>query len=141
MRALLVAAGLLLSACASSSSFGPIPAAPTAEELAAAQQRAVAESAGGMPVWITRPDGQDYVRAYPPRALSAGIPGRVTMDCILQADGSLRCAPRDDGEPEHNFEHAALLLSTLFRMAPEDSAGVPVAGRPYELTIRFVTRR
>jgi hypothetical protein len=63
------------------------------------------------------------------------------MDCLFQVDGTLRCAPRDDGEPEHNFEQAALLISTQFRATPLDSAGRSVEHRPYEVTIVFRTTR
>jgi hypothetical protein len=112
--------------------FGPIPPPPSAEELAAA------EPLVGRPVWTHQPVGQDFIVAYPRNALNAGRGnGRVVLNCIVQADGSLRCAAEDDGDPAHDFERGALYLSTRFAMAAQDQSGAAVEGRRHRLPIIF----
>ena len=36
--------------------------------------------------WIERPEGGDFARAYPMRALREGVSGRVDIQCVIQSD-------------------------------------------------------
>ena len=41
------------------------------------------------PQWITRPNGDDFARFYPRRALDSNIEGRASLSCLVGADGRL----------------------------------------------------
>ncbi|HWA00120.1 MAG TPA: TonB family protein [Caulobacterales bacterium] len=89
------------------------------------------------PQWITRPNGRDFARFYPPRALDRGMEGRVVMDCLVGADGRLTCTVTSEEPAGWNFGSAAVQISRQFRMQPRLENGRPTEGGRYRLTIPF----
>ena len=106
--------------------------APTAEELEQAGEILI----GRIP-WLEQPAAQDYANNYPQEALDHEREGRVVLDCIIQADGYLACAPQDDGA-EFDFERATLAVAAKLRAAPQTEDGQPTAGRRIRRTFRWV---
>ncbi|MBL8531036.1 MAG: TonB family protein, partial [Hyphomonadaceae bacterium] len=70
------------------------------------------------PTWIERPTGRDFARFYPPRALERNQEGRVTLDCIVNADGRISCTVTSEEPSGWGFGEAAVRISRSFRMAP-----------------------
>lgn len=134
MMARAVLALLALAACSTpqqSRHFDPIPDAPRARAVA---QAVLWET----PTFTAMPDGRDFAAAYPRDALAMGIGGRVTLGCIIQDGGALACRAYDDGERRFDFERAALLVSTRFRVPTTDETGASTVGRRVNRTIVFV---
>lgn len=139
MRWLLLASLLgLMTACATppvspeeqAAHFGPVPDAPTAEQLASTDIAANV-------VWIARPDGADYRLVWPQDAWFAEAEATVGLDCLVRADGTVACAADDDGWPQYNFEQAARFLSTRFRLAPQNRGGESIVGKRIKINISF----
>lgn len=142
MRSLLAVIALVaLTGCvtapaspeAQAAHFGPIPAAPTREQLISA--KALTDH-----IWLSRPQFTDYVMLYPRNAWEAEIQARVQLDCLVQEGGSLACAAEDDGWPQYDFEQAARNLSTRFRVAPQTGSGEQAAGRRLRVQVAFLLR-
>ncbi len=110
--------------------FGPVPPAPSIEQL---------EHAEFARNWVysARPRVDDYTLLYPRNAWFAQVQTGVVLNCIVQEDGSIACAAKDDGMPEYDFEQAARNLSTQFRLEPLTSDGESVAGKRIVLRIVF----
>lgn len=135
MRGALLAALLALAACVSAqqySNFDAIPPEPSARAVAAA-------TLWETPVFTAMPNARDFADAYPRDALATHISGRVSLGCIVQAGGALACRAYDDGERRFDFERAALLVCTRFRVAETDQSGASTIGRRVNRTILFVT--
>ena len=81
------------------------------------------------PAWITRPDGDDFVHAYPPAALEAGVEGRSTMQCLVEGGGTLSdCRVISETPVGKGFGEAELELAPKFRMETTTIDGQPVGG-------------
>lgn len=135
MRVAVVAVLLALAGCVSAqqySNFDPIPRAPSARAVAAA-------TLWDTPTFTAMPSARDFADAYPRDALAMHISGRVSLGCIVQQGGALACRAYDDGERRFDFERAALLVCTRFRVAETDQAGASTVGRRVNRTILFVT--
>lgn len=89
------------------------------------------------PTWLQRPDGRDFARHYPPRALDRGQEGRVTLDCIVNADGRISCTVTAEEPSGWGFGEAAIRISRSFRMAPATRDGAPTSGGRVRVPIRF----
>ncbi|HRP10723.1 MAG TPA: energy transducer TonB, partial [Terricaulis sp.] len=89
------------------------------------------------PTWVQRPDGRDFARHYPPRALDRGQEGRVTLDCIVNADGRISCTVTSEEPSGWGFGEAAIRISRSFRMAPATRDGAPTSGGRVRVPIRF----
>ncbi|MBX3510003.1 MAG: energy transducer TonB [Hyphomonadaceae bacterium] len=89
------------------------------------------------PTWIERPTGRDFARFYPPRALERNQEGRVTLDCIVNADGRISCTVTSEEPSGWGFGEAAVRISRSFRMAPATRDGVPTSGGRVRVPIRF----
>jgi periplasmic protein TonB len=89
------------------------------------------------PQWLQRPDGRDFARHYPPRALDRGQEGRVTLDCIVNADGRINCTVTGEEPSGWGFGEAAIRISRSFRMAPATRNGAPTSGGRVRVPIRF----
>ncbi len=106
--------------------------APSQTELDAATMLTVM-------VWTDRPTAQDFNSYYPPAAIEQNLGGRATLDCLIQADGSLRCAISSEEPEDVGFGLAALGIARTFRAAPEVD-GQPTAGGRVRIPITFRTR-
>lgn len=113
--------------------FGPVPEAPSAEMLAAAE--VVTNYA-----WLSRPSNADYIMVYPRDAWFKEVQTTVGLDCLVGDDGGVACAADDDGWPQYDFEQAARNLSTRFRLAPYTRDGVPIAGKRIKISVAFRLR-
>lgn len=88
----------------------------------------------GSVVYTQVPTGQDFARHYPARALSEKQEGRVVLDCIVQADQSLKCAIATEDPVGYGFGSATMSLSGVFRIAAMHE-GAPTAGKRVALPI------
>jgi len=90
------------------------------------------------PDWVRRPTAAQSDRAYPQRALQAGIGGSATLQCVVQADGSVgSCAVTSETPNGYGFGRAASSLSRHFRMSPRTVDGRAVSGSRVNVTLRF----
>jgi hypothetical protein len=68
------------------------------------------------------PVGQDYARAYPPRALRAGQEGVGILCCTLRADRTLACESRFEAPAHFGFGAASVAIAGRFRVTEESYA-------------------
>lgn len=114
---------------------------PTQEQLDAAELLETVP-------WVERPDAMDFASVYPTitRGEIGGITrggevmpeGRVTLDCIVQADYRLACRPTYTAQ-NAVFVRPALLVATKFKVAETTPEGAPTVGRLVRRTLRFVS--
>jgi TonB family protein len=88
--------------------------------------------------WAQRPDGRDFARLYPARALQRGLSGGAVLICAVRGDGGLDCAVEQEQPAGQGFGAAALQLSAAFQLAPE-ALGAPgrAPGDRFRLPISF----
>jgi protein TonB len=89
------------------------------------------------PQWLERPDGRDFARHYPPRALERGREGRVTLDCVVNADGRISCSVANEDPDGWGFGEAAIRISRSFKIAPRLENGAPTEGGRLRVPITF----
>jgi TonB family protein len=91
------------------------------------------------PDWAREPDGDDYGRIYPDRAISHGVTlANTVMDCQVRADGRLDpCTIKSEAPPGYGFGAAALRIAVYFKMKPTDRDGAPTAGRHVLIPVHF----
>jgi TonB family protein len=87
--------------------------------------------------WLERPGSDQFLRFYPPAALEQQLPGRVTIDCLVSADGRLSCTALSEEPQGLGFGEAALRVSRHFRMAAQTTDGRRTAGGRVRQVIRF----
>jgi protein TonB len=91
------------------------------------------------PTWLRRPNGRDYERYYPARALERGQGGRVILDCVVAADGRINCAVASEDPPGWSFGEAAVRISRSFQMSPRLENGAATEGGRVRVPIVFQT--
>ncbi len=89
------------------------------------------------PTWLERPNGRDFQREYPERALEREREGRVVLDCVVNASGRISCSVASEDPTGWGFGPAALRISRSFRMAPATSDGSPTDGGRVRVPIAF----
>ncbi len=90
------------------------------------------------PDWVQRPSGDQLMRAYPNRAIEAGITGSAQLNCAVQVDGRLNdCRIVSETPARQGFGRAATSLSRYFRMSPRTVDGQAVEGARVTVGIRF----
>jgi len=87
--------------------------------------------------WLERPNGNDYARFYPPRAMDRGQEGRVVLDCLVSGDGRISCSVISEDPPNWGFGDASLRIARQFRIAPQTADGRPTTGGRVRQTIRW----
>ncbi|MBY0563021.1 MAG: energy transducer TonB [Hyphomonadaceae bacterium] len=91
------------------------------------------------PLWIERPDGRSFARHYPDQAMAGSIDGAATLDCLVAADGRLRCRITMESPLGAGFGAAALRIASHFRVL-EDRSGASAIGKRVRIPIRFDVR-
>ena len=88
------------------------------------------------PKWRLEPVGEDFSRAYPPKAKTSG---QGDLNCMVTDKGGLTdCIVTDVAPLGAGFGEAILMLAPRYRMEPLGKNGAPVAGRPIKIPIRFI---
>ena len=90
------------------------------------------------PSWISQPSGDQLMRAYPDRALERGLAGAATLNCMVEANGTVSGCSIISETPEGNgFGRAAQQLSRHFRINPRTVDGAAEGSR-VSINLRFV---
>ena len=113
----------------------PTPEAPPAREPVAEPPPArVIRN----PSWVRQPTAEQMMRAYPDRAIAAGTAGSVSLNCLVEANGSVSdCAVAGETPAGQGFGRAAQNLSRHFRVSPRTVDGAPEGSR-VAINLRFV---
>lgn len=89
------------------------------------------------PSWLRQPSGDQLMRAYPPRALNAEVSGAATLNCLVQANGSVTdCAVTRETPGGYGFGRAAQGLSRHFQINPRTVDGAAQGSR-VNINLRF----
>lgn len=90
------------------------------------------------PSWARQPNAEQMMRAYPDRALERGIGGTATLNCLVQANGSIAgCDVTGETPAGQGFGRAAQSLSRHFRINPRTVDGAATGSRVV-VSLRFV---
>ena len=87
--------------------------------------------------WVSRPNGDDLRFFYPMQAYANNRSGSAELQCLVMADGALRCRARNEAPAGAGFGDAARRLSTMLRVEPTDAAGVSTTNRQVIIPVRF----
>ena len=87
--------------------------------------------------WTRRPGPGEFDRFYPPRANQEQQSGRVSLDCLVAADGRISCTVLSESPEGWHFGDAAMRISQYFRMAPQTSDGRPTSGGHARVNLTF----
>ena len=83
----------------------------------------------GLPRWLAKPSGQDFLKVYPRKAMARRLAGRAVISCSLLATGRLAgCVIAEETPAEGGFGAAALRLAPKFLLSPVDQDGKSVVG-------------
>lgn len=89
------------------------------------------------PSWARQPSGEQMMRAYPERAVVAGISGSASLNClVLPGGGVTDCNVTRETPGGYGFGRAAQGLSRHFRMNPRTVDGAAEGSR-VAITLRF----
>ncbi len=90
------------------------------------------------PRWISKPTGDQLMRAYPTRALERGITGSATLSCRVRVNGSISdCSVVSETPGGQGFGRAAVQLSRYFAISPRTEDGRVVDGARVNVGVRF----
>jgi len=94
------------------------------------------------PVWSQAPSYAQVVAAYPSRARTESVGGRVSLECTLAADGHFQesCLVRNEEPVGYGFGAAAVELARMFVTSPTLSDGKSAVGANLRLPFTFSTR-
>lgn len=113
-------------------------AAPTGTETRPAEPAPAGPPVITQPNWISRPSGDQLMRAYPSAALERGQTGLATLECRVRVDGTLTgCTVASETPAGRGFGRAAQSLGRHFRMSPLTVDGRPVDGGRVTFGVRF----
>jgi TonB family protein len=87
--------------------------------------------------WVRAPGARDFARHYPERALEQEQSGRVVLDCVASASGSLSCSIAEEDPRGWGFGAAAMSIARQARIEPTAADGSSVAGRHVRLPLSF----
>lgn len=106
----------LLAACATPGDIQPMP--PIPQELADQIHEQSMTDCGSARAGIT---DADYWRAYPPRAMDAGVQGWVVLRVVVAPDGALTSVQPVQAAPAGVFEDAAVSIVSRMTFPVHDS--------------------
>lgn len=89
------------------------------------------------PRWLARPGPREFERFYPARAREREKSGKVTLDCLVAADGALGCRVAREDPEGWGFGAAALRIAPSFRIAPRMEDGRATEGGTVRVDITF----
>lgn len=113
----------------------PVPEAPPAREPVAEPPLARVIN---NPSWIRQPTADQMMQAYPNRAIDRRIAGSVSLNCLVEANGTVSgCAVASETPAGQGFGRAAQNLSRHFRVSPRTVDGAPEGSR-VAINLRFV---
>jgi hypothetical protein len=115
---------------------------PTLAQRGMRSEPTEAQWSAGVPAagalhWLSRPNGDDLRFFYPIQAWNNGRAGSARLQCLVIADGNLRCRARNETPAGAGFGQAARRLSTLLRVDATDAAGQPTLNRRVEIPVQF----
>ncbi|HYC69113.1 energy transducer TonB [Brevundimonas sp.] len=111
----------------------PEPVVDVAPTVVRPQPPAVITS----PRWVRQPSAEQLMRAYPDRALRAGVGGLVTLNCLVQPNGRVAdCNVAGETPGNYGFGRAAEGLTRYFQIAPRTVNGAAEGSR-VNIAIRF----
>ena len=89
------------------------------------------------PSWARQPSGEQMMRAYPSRAITAGVSGSASLNCLVLASGAVTdCNVTRETPGGYGFGRAAQGLSSHFRVNPRTVDGAAVGSR-VAINLRF----
>lgn len=120
-------------------SLAPVPeASGAAMATAPVEAGPAAAPVIANPDWRRRPTPDQLARACPERALSRGVSGSATLNCVVTASGAVTdCQIIAETPVGQGFGRAAERLSRYFAMNPRTVDGDPVAGARVLIPLRF----
>ncbi|MFZ4121700.1 MAG: TonB family protein [Caulobacterales bacterium] len=127
----------------------PLPLAPAASDAVNASARGLSEAVrpvsapelrAGEIVWVNRINPERLAAAYPPRALSSGVGGRVVLNCTILIDGLVRCAVASETPAGQGFGAAAMRAAAGMRVSPQLDNGATSQGVTTQVPVVFQTR-
>lgn len=89
--------------------------------------------------WAQRPDGHQFWRHYPTRAMDIGQSGMVILHCTVLADYALDCSAVYEGPEGWGFAEAALRIARSFRVLAQGPDSADTVGQTVRMPIRFRT--
>lgn len=91
----------------------------------------------GNPSWSRQPSAEQMTRAYPSRAISGGVAGSASLNCLVLPNGSVTdCNVTRETPGGYGFGRAAEGLSRHFRVNPRTVNGAPEGSR-VNINLRF----
>ena len=89
------------------------------------------------PSWLRQPSGDQLSRAYPDRALEAGVSGSAVLNCRVETSGRVSdCAVVSETPGNQGFGRAAMGLSRYFQLNPRTVNGAAEGSR-VNIGLRF----
>lgn len=89
------------------------------------------------PSWSRQPSAEQMMAAYPRRAITDGVAGSATLNCLVQANGSVAdCNVTRETPGGYSFGRAAQSLSRHFRVNPRTVNG-SAEGSRVSINLRF----
>lgn len=89
------------------------------------------------PSWAQQPSGAQLMRAYPERAVVAGVSGSAALNCLVLPSGAVTdCNVSRETPGGYGFGRAAQGLSRHFRVNPRTVDGAAQGSR-VSMTLRF----
>lgn len=90
------------------------------------------------PSWVSQPNADQMMRAYPDRALQRGLAGSASLNCMVEANGRVSgCSVVGETPAGNGFGGAAQQLSRHFRINPRTVDGTAEGSRVV-INLRFV---
>jgi protein TonB len=110
----------------------PTPDAIPTPEVIASPPRLITN-----PSWQRKPSGDQLARAYPDRALAAGVSGSAMLNCRVEVSGRVSgCAVTSETPGGQGFGRAAQGLSRYFQLNPRMVNGAAEGSR-VNIGLRF----
>lgn len=87
------------------------------------------------PILTKKPNGNDFVRLYPDRAMNQGLNGKVLVQCTIEKDRLRPCSILQDNPKNMGFDKATLEIMKIFRVDPYSADGNSVDGGQYRIIV------